>query len=184
MALLTSAGSAPVFQFTGYFVQTVHGWQPWQYSTLVILGGMLGILGNIVAGRVGDRVGRRRVGFSVMALFPVFVLGFYQGPGWLVPGAWILFVFCSTAQQTISRAVTSELFPTSYRGTASGFGALVETLGAAIGLGVLSLGTVAPGTIALMTSGLAFAMFGAGFVLLLLPETGSRELEAISGEGA
>jgi putative MFS transporter len=183
VALLTAAGAAPVFQFTGYFVQEVHGWAPWQYSAMVVLGGALGIIGNMVAGRLGDRYGRRGVGFAVMTLFPFFVLGFYQGPGWLLPIAWILFVFCSTAQSTITRAVSTELFPTAYRGTASGWYSLIETLGAALGLGILSLGTHAPGNIGFMTSLLAFAVVGAGLLLLLLPETGSRELEAISGEG-
>jgi putative MFS transporter len=182
VALLMAAGSAPVFQFTGYFVQTVHGWAPWQFSVMVIFGGLLGILGNIVAGRLGDRVGRRRVGFTVMVLFPFFVLGFYQGPGWLVPMAWVLFVFCSTAQQTISRAISTELFPTAYRGTASGWNAMIETIGAGLGLAILSLGTSEPGNIAFMASILAFALVGGGLVLLLLPETGSRELEEISGE--
>ena len=182
VALLVAAGSAPVFQFTGYFVQTVHGWAPWQFSTLVVLGGAIGILGNILAGRLGDRVGRRRVGAGVMWLFPLFAFCFYYGSGWVVPVAWVLFVFCSTAQQTIMRAVATELFPTAYRGTASGWNALIETLGAALGLTILSFGTDAAGNIAFMTSVLAFALVGGGLLLLLLPETGRRELEAISGE--
>lgn len=182
LALLQAMGSAPVFQFTGYFTQTVHGWAPWQYSTMVILGGAIGIFGNVVAGRLGDRHGRRRVGFTVMVLFPVFVLGFYNGAGWMIPIAWILFVFASTAQQTITRAVSTELFPTAYRGTASGWNAMVETLGAAVGLALIGLGVSRVGDIAFMVSSMAFALVAAGSILLLLPETGSRELEAISGE--
>jgi MFS family permease len=182
VALLVATGTAPVFQFTGYFVQTVHGWEPWQYSTMVIMGGGIGIVGNVAAGRLGDRHGRRRVGFAMMLLFPFFVLGFYQGPGWLLPISWVLFVFCQTAQQTITRAVSTELFPTAYRGTASGWNALVETVGAALGLALVGLGTAVPGRIAVMTSLIAFVVVVGGFFLMLLPETGSRELEAISGE--
>ena len=184
IALLAAAGSAPVFQFTGYFVQTAHGWAPWQYSTLVIAGGAIGILGNVIAGRLGDRVGRRRVGFTVMSLFPVFAFAFYHGPGWLVPLSWVLFVLCETALRTITRAVATELFPTAVRGTATGWGALLEMVGAALGLAILGVGTEAPADIAFMTSVLALALVGAGVVLLLLPETGSRELEAISRDGA
>jgi MFS family permease len=147
----------------------------------VILGGAIGILGNILAGRLGDRVGRRRVGFVVMLLFPLFAVCFYQGSGWVLPVSWVLFVFCTTAQHTITRAVASELFPTEHRGTASGWNALVETLGAALGLAILGLGTESSGNIAFMASSLAFALVIAGLILLLLPETGSRELEAISG---
>ncbi len=182
VSLLAAAGSAPVFQFTGYFVQTVHGWAPWQFSVLVIVGGAIGILGNVLAGRLGDRFGRRKVGFAVMSLFPIFALGFYHGGGWLVPLCWVLFVLCTTAQHTILRSVATELFPTAHRGTASGWNALVETLGAALGLALLALGTRGPGNIAFMTSLLAFAVVGAGLVLLLLPETGRRELESISHE--
>lgn len=184
MSLLQAMGAAPVFQFTGWFTQTVHGWAPWQYSTMVILGGAIGIVGNVVAGRLGDRFGRRRVGFTVMGLFPIFVVAFYQGPAWILPVSWILFVFASTAQQTIARAVSTELFPTAYRGTASGWNAMVETLGAALGLALIGVGVSGDGTIAFMVSSMAFALVAAGLVLLLLPETGGRELEAISGERA
>ncbi len=184
VALLQSVGSAPVFQFTGWFTQTIHGWEPWQYSTMVIAGGAIGIFGNVFAGRLGDRYGRRRVGFSVMALFPLFVLVFYQGAGWMLPAAWVLFVFCNTALQTITRAVSTELFPTAYRGTASGWNAMLETLGAALGLALLGLGTQGFADIAFMTSSLAFVLVVAGLILLLLPETGSRELEAISDDGS
>jgi MFS-type transporter involved in bile tolerance (Atg22 family) len=118
-----------------------------------------------------------------MWLFPLFAFCFYHGSGWVVPAAWVLFVFCSTAQHTIMRAVATELFPTAYRGTASGWNALIETLGAALGLAILGLGTDTAGNIAFMTSALAFTVVAGGLLLLLLPETGRRELEAISGEG-
>jgi len=182
VGFLTAMAAVSVFQFTGWFVQEVHGWRPWQFSVMVIFGGGVGIIGNVIAGRLGDRFGRRRVGFTVMAVFPLWVAAFYQGPGWMVPLGWVLFVFCATAQQTITRAVSTELFPTAYRGTASGWLALMETLGAATGLGVLGLGTRARGDIADMTSLLAVGAVVAGLVLLLLPETGQRELEAISEE--
>lgn len=184
VALLMALGQGVVFQFTGYFVQTVHGWRPWQYSTLVVTGGLLGILGNVVAGSLGDRFGRRRVGFSMMCCFPLFSLLFYQGPEALVAPAWIAFVFCTTAETTIVRAVAAELFPTSQRGTATGWLALVETVGAAAGLGMVSLGTREPGTLAGVASGLGFAVMGAGLLLLALPETSRRELEAISHEAS
>ena len=182
VALLMALGQGVVFQFTGYFVQTVHGWQPWHYSTLVVTGGLLGILGNVVAGSLGDRFGRRRVGFLMMCCFPLFSLLFYQGPEALVAPAWIAFVFCTTAETTIVRAVAAELFPTSQRGTATGWLALVETVGAALGLGLVSLGTREPGTLTGVASALGFAVMGAGLLLLALPETSRRELEAISHE--
>ena len=75
--------SVAVFQFTGYFVQTVARLGAVAVLRMVILGGALGILGNVVAGRLGDRSGAgavrlRRDGAASRSSS----LGFYQGPGW------------------------------------------------------------------------------------------------------
>jgi putative MFS transporter len=180
---LVAIGEAAVFQFPGYFTQTVHGWSPGQFSAMVILGGGVGIIGHVVAGRLGDRIGRRTVGAIFFGLFPFFAWTFYQGPGgWSIPIAWVLFVFCGTAGDVIVRALSTELFPTSHRGTAAGWLTLVQTLSWAAGLGLVGLGTDAPGDIARMTSLLSATVLVGGLALLLLPETRRRELETISAE--
>jgi MFS family permease len=180
VAVLFAVGDSPVYQFTGYFTQTVHGWSPGQYSTMVIVGGAIGIVGNVVAGRLGDRVGRRAVGALFLALFPLSAWIVYRGPAWGVPLGWTLFVFCETAAAVVIRALSTELFPTSHRGTSAGWIASVQTLGWAGGLVLVGLGTRGPGDIARMTSLLSFAALLGGLVLFLLPETRRRELEAIS----
>jgi len=179
---LGALGSISVFQFTAYFTLQVHAWSPAQYSAMVIFGGGIGIIGNIAAGRLGDRIGRRYVGLVFLGLFPFCAALFYHGPGWSVPIAFVLLVFCATAGEVVVRAFSTELFPTSHRGTSSGWLALVQTLGVAAGLGLLGLGTHHPGDIARMTSLLAFVTLIGGFFLLLLPETSRRELEVISYE--
>ena len=103
-----------------------------------------------------------------------------NGPSWCLPFAWVGLVFCAAAGQVIVRALSTELFPTSQRGTAAGWLSLVETLGAAVGLGLLGLGSETPADIARMTSLLAVCVAIAGLSLLFLPETNRRELEAIS----
>ena len=175
-------GQGSVFQFTGYFTQTVHGWTPGQYSAMVIFGGAVGIIGNVVAGRLGDRIGRRVVGALLLGLYPLFAFIFYRGPGWTVPAAWICVIFCETGGWVIVRAVSTELFPTSHRGTSAGWLALVQTLGWAAGLAVVGAGTRAPGDIARLTSLLSLTVLAGGIAILALPETGRRELEAISHE--
>jgi len=175
-------GQGSVFQFTGYFTQTVHGWTPGQYSAMVIFGGAVGIIGNVVAGRLGDRVGRRVVGAVLLGLYPVFAFVVYRGPGWALPLAWICVTFCETGGWVTVRALSTELFPTSHRGTSAGWLALVQTLGWAAGLAVVGAGTRAPGDIARLTSLLAFTVLGGALAVLALPETGRRELEAISHE--
>lgn len=174
---LMAVGEAAVFQFTAYFVLTEHGWSPGEFALMFILGGAVGIIGNIVAGRIGDRVGRRVVGFVFLALFPVFAWAFYHGPGWLLPIAWSLFVFCNTAGGVVVRAFSTELFPTSYRGTSAAWLSLIQTLGWALGLALVSL---VGGEIATATSWISTIVLVSACALLALPETYQQELEAIS----
>jgi MFS family permease len=134
------------------------------------------------AGRLADRSGRRRAGFALFAGFPLLALGFYQGPGWLLPLAWIPIVFTLTGGNTIARALAGELFPTSHRGTSSGWLQLAESAGRSGGLFVVGWGTSLAVDLSTMISAVAFAALLAGLVLLLLPETGRRELEEISSE--
>ncbi len=179
---LFAIGDSPVYQFTGYFTQTVHGWTPAQYAAMVIGGGAIGIIGNVVAGRLGDRIGRRLVGLGFLTMYPLSAILLYQGPGWVVPFGFVLFVFCETAAQVIIRAFSTELFPTSHRGTAAGWIAFVQALGWSGGLWLAGAMTGLWGTLFDATTCLAFAALAAGLVLLLLPETRQRELEEISGE--
>jgi MFS family permease len=182
VAGLLGVGEAAAFQFSAYYALTAHGWTPAHYSAMVLTGGGVGIVGNVVAGTLGDRVGRRWVGATFLVIFPVFVNIFYRGPGWALPLAFAGFVFCNTAGGVIVRALSTELFPTSHRGTSAGWVALVWTLGWAAGLGLVGLGTRAPEDIARLTSLLSASTLVAGLLLLVLPETNRRELEVLSME--
>lgn len=183
VAILAVAGSAAqgsVYQFTAQFLLVHRGWLPGQYSMLVLTAGVLGVFGNVIAGRLGDRFGRRAVGCGFIGIFPLFAFSFVTAPGsWIIP-AWGFLVFSLTASTVIMRAFATELFPTDYRGTATGWVTVMETVGSATGLLLIS---------AAMRSGLALgsalslvsllALVGAA-VILTFPETGSRELESIS----
>jgi MFS family permease len=186
---LVAAATLPSFQFSGYFTQTKHGWTPGQYSTMVIAAGAFGVLGNVAAGRLGDLFGRKAVGFVLLALFPVASYGFFHGDAWLVVAAWVPLVFCFMGGRVILRALSTELFGTSYRGAAAGVFTVMEALGAVAGLlgvhfygeslqsdiGVQELGTV--------VSAVALVVLGTAVLLLFFPETNQRELEAISDAG-
>ena len=57
-------GNAAGFLFPK-FLQEAHHWSPGQVSSLVVIGGALGIMGSIFAGRLSDRYGRRVMGCRV-----------------------------------------------------------------------------------------------------------------------
>jgi len=179
---LLALGAISVFAFSSYFLQTAHGWEPWQYSLLLLTAGGVGVVGNVAAGNLGDRYGRRAVGFLALALYPVAAISFYQGPGWLLPASFALIVFTSSAADVVIGAFSAELFPTSQRGASSGLLTLVRTVGWIAGLSLVSGGMGGDLDLPRVISGLALVVAIAAFCVLLLPETGRRELETLSSE--
>lgn len=178
-SFLGATGTIALFQYLEVFVEQVHGWKPWQFSAMVIGGGLLGIAGNVVAGRVSDRVGRRAVGFVSYGLYPIGAIALYQGPSQTILPAWILLVFFGTAGDVVTRAVSSEVFPTSHRSTAMGWMILLQSLGWSLGLVLVSVGSRSGYDMATMVSAMSLMMCVAAFAFLLLPESGRRELEEV-----
>lgn len=177
---LHAGSQSTAFSFAAYFVQNEHGWSPGQYSAMAIAAGTLGIVGHPWTGRFADLRGRRVVGFVLMATFPFFAFLFYLGPAFLIPVAWIPLIFSLTGSSTICRALSTELFPTSHRGSASGFLMLAEALGRVGGFAIVDWGVPAGGSSVPWILGVSSLSLVAAFVVLLVPETSGRELEDIS----
>jgi len=175
----SSAGHAAGFNFSAYFVQQSHGWVPWQYTAMAVIGGLVGIIGHPYVGRLADRHGRRVVGFTVFASYPLLVFAFYHGPGWSLPLLWIPLIFALTGGGTIQRALAAELFPTAYRGTASGWLLMAEAAGRSAGFFVIAGVTPEGGSNVPMITFVSLLCLPAGAVVLLLPESSRRELEEI-----
>jgi putative MFS transporter len=180
---LTAVGGIAFFQYTSWFVHEVHGWAPFQYSLLVVGGGMIGMLGTAVGGRGSDLFGRRRVGASVLALMPLLVALFYGGPALSLVPAWGFAVLCGTSSEIVLRALATELFPTSHRASAGGWLVLVETLGWSAGLLACGLFARSAGDLPRVIIALGAASFLAAVCLLAVPETRGRELEEIAEVG-
>ena len=177
--LLAAMGGIAAFQFTSFFVQEVHGWRPGHYTLLVFGGGSLGLLGNVLGGRGSDRFGRRLVGAACLAFAPLFIASFYLGPAATLALCWGLGVLCTSAGDVVVRTLSAELFPTSHRGSATGWLILVQSLGWALGLFLVGFGPDGWGGIARTIPSISIACAAAGACLLLVPETNRRELERI-----
>lgn len=178
---LPSIGLISAFQFSGQYTQKLLGWSPGQYAAMVVLGGALGIVGNVAAGRLGDRLGRRTVGLFLLGSFPIWVTLFYHSAGWVVTACFVAIVFVSSGGRVILRALATELFPTSRRSSASGLFAILDAVGSSVGLFVL--GAALGGRDELLSfwvSALALSVALGGLVLLFFPETKQRELESIN----
>jgi putative MFS transporter len=180
--MIQALGAISLFQFASLFVQEVHGWEPWRYAAMLMTSGAVGIIGNVVAGRLGDRIGRRRVGLLAFTIFPLAGITFYNGPGWVLPLAFVAVVFASSAGDVIIRVFGTELFPTSQRGAAAAWLTLLQTVGWILGLWVVGTGTFFGLELPAMVSLVAAALFLPGVLLTRLPETKQRELEETSGE--
>ncbi len=179
--LLIMAATQPSMQFTGFYTLDKLGWRPSQYSTMFVVGGAVGIVGNIAAGRMGDRFGRKVIGFTLLGSFPIASFAFYRGSSFTVVAAWISLVFCFMGGRVVLKALSAELFPTSFRGAAAGVYAVMEAMGAVAGLLVIYLfRTNDPGYLARVIPLIALSSLGSAVILLSFPETKQRELEEIT----
>lgn len=180
LGILTAASMGACYQFTAQFLLVHRGWEPGQYSLLVLTAGALGVLGNILAGRLGDRIGRRVVGCVFVGVFPFWAWGFFQTDGVFIVASWSLLVLSLTASTTILRAFATELFPTAYRGTSTGLQTVTETLGAAGGLALATVGMQAGLALTTVLPVVSLLAPLGVIVILTFPETRGRELESIS----
>jgi putative MFS transporter len=181
IGLLSSAGIQPSFQFISEFLQSERGWEPGAFATLTVVFGGFAIIGNPLAGWLGDRYGRRLVAAAVLVLFPFAALAFFAGPARWVALPWTAMVFLSMANTVCVRTLATELFPTSLRGTGAGSLALLETVGVGTGLLLYAAAATAFGSQEVALPLVSLACVGAALSMLLVPETAGRELEEVAG---
>jgi len=164
------------------FLQEEHGWTPGMIPVLMVGGGFLVYASMSLAGTIADRVGRRRMAATGMILNALGIWIFYNGSGWAVVPGWVLMLAGFVSADVIFGALGSELFPTAYRSTASGFRALCWIAGGVLGLVVVEgqLFGLFGSHAAAVTWMLAGAWIAPLVALFSIPETARRELEEIA----
>lgn len=185
-ALMLSIGAlgyamGPSSVLMSKYLQQTHHYRPGQVTLLFLTAGLLAVAGNIFAGRISDRLGRKRVLFICAAAAGAGFAVFYSGAGgWTVPASWIVAIFGYLSSDALFAGLAVEIFPTAYRATVSGIRYLTVILFGALGLaleGVFYDMFHAHGpAIAVSLLAMPAALIG----ILFLPEPARRSLEDIA----
>jgi putative MFS transporter len=169
--------------FTSKFLQQAHGYSPANVAAMYLTVGIVAPIGSVVAGRLGDRLGRKAMMIIGLLLNAAAIGAFYNASGAWVPMVWGVAVLTVAVLEVLFGALGTELFPTSYRSTASGVRVVVATLGGAFGLWLEGQLYTFAGSHAAAISWMLLATPIAPLVVgLCLPETANQELEVISPE--
>jgi len=181
--VLSTATTALGF-FTPKYLQDEHQWSPSGIAVMTFLAGMFAILGNPLAGKLSDRIGRRPVAVACATTVAVVGFAFYSASGALLPVLWALLVFVEFGIAVTLAAFAAELFPTAHRATAGATRVMSGTLGAVAGLAAVSLLYDVLGNNWDAVRVLALCCLGVSVIVwTTFPETAGRRLEDIAPDG-
>lgn len=175
---------APSAVMLSKFLQTTHHYTPGQVSILFVVGGFVSVIGNVTAGRLSDRLGRKRTLFVTALIGGAGFALFYSGiGGWILPILWVVALFGFLSSDALAAGYPSEIFPTAYRTTATTLRYVFSILGGALALRLegtfYDMFNAHGPAIMLTTAALPVALAA----ILFLPETAQRRLEDISSRG-
>lgn len=179
-----SFGVTGALIFMPKFLQDVHAFSPQAVAALFLTAGFVSVSGSLLAGRLSDRFGRRTV-LTTGALMCTGAMAFFYtlADGPLIVASWMAGLFGFFAAQACLATMGAELFPTSYRSTASSVRGIVSAIGGVLGMKVIAMldGVTADFATATILPILA-APLCAVVVLIFVQETAGRSLEDISPE--
>ncbi len=169
--------------FASKYLQDVHGWTPRGVGLLTVFAGAFAVVGNVFAGWLSDRIGRKRVTVGFLFGEAICAIAYYNAPSFLIVPLWLLMIFTLLGTGVMLAAYGAELFPTSHRSTAAGARVAIATIGASTGLVLESVLFNSFGShwtaISLLAS---LAFITPLIVALTFPETSGRSLEEIAPE--
>jgi MFS family permease len=182
VALLVNFGSEAAGFYDPAFLQTARGWQPWQITILTIGVGVVAVFGSTLAGQLGDHFERKWLGsFFIVASMGAIVL-FYTSAGPLLSVIWGLMLLAFRGMGVTLATLGAELFPTSYRSTASGAQSLLANSGVTLAFVAHSALTQVIGSPWTAIWLLSLTLLLTPLLLAFLPNTKGRSLEEIAPE--
>ncbi len=159
---------------------------PGVVTLIFVGGGLFGLFGNFIAGRLSDKIGRKPVFIVASIGFAIAMAALYQGSQnlYLIAVLWGFSVFAFFAMEVVMGAWSAELFPTEQRSTASGARLATNIISGGLALLTVSLLYGPLGGHANAISVLLPSIFIATLVAwLTIPETAGKTLEQIAAEG-
>lgn len=177
VAVILEPGSV----FVSKHLQHDLGYSPGQVGLMLGACGIGAPLGNMLAGMISDRLGRKPVAILMSLLLSLAFAVFYNGTGTVAVALGLALFFMSMGGlMVLHTALATELFPTGLRSTAAGVREAVATVGSSAGLWILSLLYAVTSSHAASITWLLILTPISPLILLLIPETARRELEEIS----
>ncbi len=166
------------------FMQTRRGLSATEANLLLVAAGAATLPVLILAGRLSDRVGRRRVCIAGLLVQSVGLLFFFViARGGLALGLSLALTYIGLfAAWTTGTAFAVELFPTSLRGASSSAAAMAKLLGQsasfAVSAGLLTVTSRPDTTIEVLLAG---PLIGAALIAWGVPESSRTELADLAG---
>lgn len=168
---------AATMNFMSKYLQEMHDYAPQEISLLYIVAGTLAIMGNVTAGRISDRIGRRPTLAAGLLINCLAVITFYNSSGLLLPLAWIALLFSFFAVEVMVNTISGELFPTSCRSTASTLRMIFAVVAGVAGLTIEgSLYTLLGSHSAALSVMTLTSLLAVPIVALVLRETSGTQL--------
>lgn len=184
VALLVNFGSEAAGFYDPAFLQTAHHWQPWQITVLTIGAGVVAVFGSTLAGQLGDHIERKWLGGFFIVASMVAIILFYNAAGPLLSVYWALMLLAFRGMSVTLATLGAELFPTSYRSTASGAQSLLANGGIILAFVAHSALTHLVGSPWHAVWLLSLTLLFSPLLLAFLPNTKGRSLEEIAPEAA